>query len=185
MTAAALDVRAMPDEALLSLYRSDERAAAAALAEAARRDRTDRAAAARAAIRAEWYDAAYPQFLTAEARLSRGICSTARASPPGVADPFSLWHGRADVAKKYASEELRDLWAISPRSPSPNTTRQRAAAMPPRARRNDTSTEEAGSDEHAMDANRRARTGRDACQPSSTGRRRRNRAAFRRRPSSL
>ena len=67
MTVVALDVRAMPDEELLSLYGSDERAAVAALAEAARRDRYRPCRGqARAALRAEWRDAAYQQYLTAE-----------------------------------------------------------------------------------------------------------------------
>ena len=135
MTVATLDVRAMPDEALLSLYRSDERAAAAALAEAARRDRTDRAAASRAALRAEWYDAAYQQFLMAEA-VTRGNLLSREGLAAGIADPFSLWHGRADVAMKYASEELRDLWAVSPRITITDYERQRAAAA--RAARDDT-----------------------------------------------
>jgi hypothetical protein len=93
MTMLALDVRAMPDEDLLSLYRSDERAAAAALAEVARRDRTDRAAVSRAAIRAEWYDAAYAQYLQAEA-VTRGNLLSRDGLAAQIADPFSLWHGR-------------------------------------------------------------------------------------------
>ena len=37
------------------------------------------------------------------------------AQPGGISDPFVLWSGRRDVVMKYASEELRDFWAISPR----------------------------------------------------------------------
>ena len=108
MTAAALDLRGLPDEDLLSLYRSDEDAATAALAEAARRDRTDRAAAARAAIRAEWYDAAYAQFLQAES-VCRGQSAQPRRPGRGHRGPVHSLARAGRVAMKYASEELRDL----------------------------------------------------------------------------
>ena len=114
MTAAALDLRGTPDEELLSLYRSDERAAAAALAEAARRDRTDRAAASRAALRAEWYDAAYQQFLMAEAvtpgqpALTRGPGRRYRGPVQPVARPRGRRH---EVRERGAA----GLWAVSPR----------------------------------------------------------------------
>ena len=127
MTVAALDLRAVPDEELLSLYRSDERAAAAALAEAARRDRTDRAAASRTALRAEWYDAAYQQFLAAEAQ-TRGKLLSRDGLAAGVADPFSLWSGRADLAERYGSDELLEFWAANPRITITEYARQMAAS---------------------------------------------------------
>ena len=162
MTAAALDLRGTSDEELLALYRSDEDAATAALAEAARRDRTDRAAAARAAIRAEWYDAAYAQFLQAEA-VCRGNLLSREGLAAGIADPFSLWHGPAAVAMKYASEELRDLWMISPRITITEYERQRAMAQ--RGAREDTITTEGITDEQRdVDADRRPGLDADAGQ---------------------
>lgn len=169
MTAAALDLRGTSDEELLSLYRSDEDAAAAALAEAARRDRTDRAAAARAAIRAEWYDAAYVQFLQAEAVCCGNLLSR-EGLAAGITDPFSLWHGPRDVAMKYASEELRDLWAVSPRVTITEYEHQRAAAM--RAAREDTGTDtdEGTTDEQRdMAADRRPGLDADAGQRLQPG----------------
>ena len=153
MTVAALDVRAMPDETLLSLYRSDERAAAAALAEAARRDRTDRAAARRAALRAEWYDAAYQQYLAAEA-ITRGNLLSCEGLAAGVADPFSLWHGRTDLAERYGSEELGAFWEKSPRITITEYARRMAASG--RLAREDMTaiTEEAGRGDR-VDADRR------------------------------
>ena len=153
MTVAALDVRAMPDETLLSLYRSDERAAAAALAEAARRDRTDRAAARRAALRAEWYDAAYQQYLAAEA-ITRGNLLSCEGLAAGVADPFSLWHGRTDLAERYGSEELVAFWEKSPRITITEYARRMAASG--RLAREDMTaiTEEAGRGDR-VDADRR------------------------------
>ena len=153
MTVAALDVRAMPDEALLSLYRSDERAAAAALAEAARRDRTDRAARKRGQLRAEWYDAAYQQFLMAEA-VTRGNLLSREGLAAGIADPFSLWSGRADLAERYGSEELGAFWEKSPRITITEYARQMAASG--RLAREDMTaiTEEAGSGDR-VDADRR------------------------------
>ena len=141
MSVALQDMRAMSDEELRELYAADE---PAALAEAARRDRADRAARAREQLRAEWYDAAYEQYLAADAEC-RGNLLSREGIAAGVTDEFSLWHGRADVAMRYASEELRDFWAASPRVTVGQYIAQRAAAM--RAAREDISTEEAGSDE--------------------------------------
>jgi len=141
VTVALQDMRAMSDEELRELYAADE---PAALAEAARRDRADRAARSREQLRAEWYDAAYEQYLAADAEC-RGNLLSREGIAAGVTDEFSLWHGRADVAMRYASEELRDFWAASPRVTVGQYIAQRAAAM--RAAREDVSTEEAGSDE--------------------------------------
>lgn len=118
MTVTALDVRTMPDEALLSLYRSDERAAAAALAEAARRDRTDRAAASRAALRAEWCDAAYADYLAAEAACNGELVNRADVAA-GVRDGFALWSGPRAIAEKYDGRAPRAL----ANSPAPDDQR--------------------------------------------------------------
>ena len=78
ITPVALDLRAMTDGELLDLYRSDGTAAAAALAEAERRDHAshmEAAQAARDAILAEGYDAAYAQYLKASAYCRGSLLS--------------------------------------------------------------------------------------------------------------
>ena len=57
---------------LLALLRADEHAAEA-YAEAARRDQAGKAAGHVSSIRAEWYDAAYAQYLAARA-CAAGTC---------------------------------------------------------------------------------------------------------------
>ena len=143
MTVAVEGMRAMSDEELLAAFRSDEQAAEA-YAEAQRRDQAGKAARAREQIRAEWYDAAYAQYLAAES-VCRGNLLSREGIASGIADPFSLWHGRADVAERNASEELNDFWRTSPRVTIGEYARRMAIAR--RAAREDTATREAGSDD--------------------------------------
>lgn len=144
MPVATVDMQAMSDEELRELFASDE--GAAALAEAARRDQADKAARSREQIRAEWYDAAYEQYLAADAEC-RGNLISRDGIAAGVNEAFSLWSGRADIAERYASEELNDFWRTSPRVTVTRYIDQRAAAM--RAARED--TREAGSEGLASD----------------------------------
>ena len=67
VTAERADLRALSDDELAALFNAgSEDVQAAVLAEAARRDRADRARQARRAVSAEWYDAAFAQYLQAE-----------------------------------------------------------------------------------------------------------------------
>lgn len=147
-TVTAPDIRGLADEELLSLFRSDERTAAAVLAEAARRDRADRAASKRGQLRAEWYDAAYAQFLAAE-EATRGNLLSRDGIAARIADPFSLWSGRADLAERFASPELVEFWETSPRVTVGEYMRQVATAH--RTAREDITTDEGSTDE-AVDA---------------------------------
>ena len=120
------ELRALPDDALCGAYRSaDDRAGRRILAEAARRDQADRHARLRAAVRAEWYDAMFAQYLAAEAEC-RGNLLSREGLREGIADPISLWTGPRDRAMKLASEELRDYWLIHPRMTVTEYLRQRS-----------------------------------------------------------
>ena len=122
------ELRALPDDALCGTYRSaDDRAGRRILAEAARRDQADRHARLRAAVRAEWYDAMFAQYLAAEAEC-RGNLLSREGLREGIADPISLWTGPRDRAMKLASEELRDYWLIHPRMTVTEYLRQRSTA---------------------------------------------------------
>jgi len=134
------DVRGMSDEQLRERWAAD--ADASVLAEARRRDQADRAARERAQVRAEWYDAAHEQFLAAEAQCCGNLLSR-DGEAAGITNPFQLWAGRADVAAKYASEELNDFWRVSPRVTIGEYIRQMQAGN--RLAREDM-TEEAGDD---------------------------------------
>ena len=118
MKVAVEDMRAMSDDELLGLYTAGEQAA---LTEAARRDQATvnaaRIAPARQAldaIRAEWRDAAYADYLAAGASM---ICKSTMFSPEGLAhgpaDEFSLWTVRESDARRWASSELCEWWAVS------------------------------------------------------------------------
>jgi hypothetical protein len=121
------DMRAMTDTGLLKAYRADEHQQAAVLSEAARRDRADHAARLRAAVRAEWYDAMFAQYLAAEAEC-RGNLLSREGLREGIADPISLWTGPRDRAMRLASEELRDYWLVHPRMTITEYLRQRSRA---------------------------------------------------------
>ena len=85
--------------------------------EAGRRDRADRRARRNrerwAALRAEWFDWAWAQFLAAETAC-RGYLLNKDGRAAGI-DPWTLWSGRSSRAMRYASEELLEFWAHSPR----------------------------------------------------------------------
>lgn len=109
MSTATLDVRAASDDELAALYGGeDETARAAALAEAARRDRADKARQARDAERDGWELAAHAAYLEAVAATNGYLLS--RAGIAAGIDEQSLWTGPADRAYRYASEELREHW---------------------------------------------------------------------------
>ena len=136
MSVATVDMRDMSDEELRELFASDQ--AVAALAEAERRDtadqetargraRTDKARQALKAIRGEWEEAAYAQYLAADAECRGNLLS--KAGEAAVTSELSLWrHSTAD-AHRFASEELNDFWEKWPRVSLQAYTRQRAAAI--------------------------------------------------------
>jgi hypothetical protein len=127
-TTAREDLRQHTDAGLQRMYASaDETTCRAILAECARRDRADKAARTREAIRGEWYDAMFAQYLAAEAEC-RGNLLSKEGLASGLADPSSLWSGPRDQAMRYASEELRDFWLANPRMTITEYERQRAAA---------------------------------------------------------
>ena len=119
------------------------------------------------------HDAAHEQYLAAEAECCGNLLSR-EGLANGPDDPFSLWYGREEVARKYASWELNDFWDQHPRVTITRYMEQRAAAM--RAAREDTSTEEAG---HGESSGRRpaGRSGRKWDRKRSTGRRHQSRRA--------
>ena len=155
MSVATQDIRAMSDEELRAAWAADEDASA--LAEARRRDALDKRLRASAAIRDEWEEAAYAQYLLADAEC-RGNLFSAAGKTAGGADEFSLWRHSAADAKRFASEELNEWWLHTPRLSVQAYMRQRARAM--RAAREDT-TGEAVTDEHSMDAHGRDGLDRD------------------------
>jgi hypothetical protein len=105
-------LRTLTDEQLFRLYHDGH---AEALTEAKRRDQVARfireRAAERDAVRAEWYDAAFAQYLAAEAACNGYL--VADGAPVG--DAFELWAGPERTAWKRASEELRNFWLAHPR----------------------------------------------------------------------
>ena len=122
------DLRSLPDDELLALYQvGDDAEQAAALAEAARRDRAERARKVRQATHAEWYDAAFAQYLAAEAEC-RGHMFSAHGKEHGPADAFSLWRMPERQALKHASEDLQNHWLDHPRLTFAEYKRQLAAA---------------------------------------------------------
>ena len=59
-------------------------------------------------IAREWHDAAYQQFIAAEAACN-GFLVNAAGRVRGI-DPWSLWSGPADRAEHWASWELLEFW---------------------------------------------------------------------------
>ena len=153
MSVATVDMQAMSDEELREAFASDQ--GEAALAEAERRDladreaarlrtRTEKACQAQQAIRDEWYEAAYQQYLAASASPTcKGNMFSAEGKAHGPADEFGLWSHRTADAMRWASPELIEFWDKWPRVSLQAYTRQRAAAI--RAAKAD-SHREAGSD---------------------------------------
>jgi hypothetical protein len=75
-------LKGLTDDELLAAYRAadGEDGRAATLAEARRRDYRDRAQRRAGAIRAEWHDAAFADYLAAEAAQSETSCAATRRS---------------------------------------------------------------------------------------------------------
>lgn len=114
MTISTGELRAAADEDLAAWYEDgDEADRRAALGEAERRDRLEAQRQARAAERDEWQDAAYAQYLAADAEL-RGNLVNRRGMAAGI-DDWSLWSGTEARALAYATEELRLWWQDHPR----------------------------------------------------------------------
>ena len=87
------------------------------LAECERRDRQARVAPARdalARLHAEWYDAAYADFLAAEAACVGYFVRPEYAAE--ITEPFRLWSaGNDEWAQSRATRELIDWWIDHPR----------------------------------------------------------------------
>jgi AAA domain len=116
-TATLEDVRSASLEALAELWDGeDEDDRAAALAEAARRDRAEQRKRARDAERAEWELAAHAQYIDAD-RACQGNLLSRRGIAAGITER-DLWSGPAARAWTYASEELREYWEANPRVPT-------------------------------------------------------------------
>lgn len=92
---------------------ADEATSAAVQAEARRRERLERAQAARDAEQAAWQEAAHAQYLAADA-VCRGVLLSRQGKRAGVSE-WSLWSGPETRAMRYASEELREFWLANPR----------------------------------------------------------------------
>jgi AAA domain len=119
MTAALCE---MTLDELAGAYDSgDEDTMAAVLAEAERRDAADEADRKRRERNAKrfqrnsgWYDAAFAQYLQAEAQ-TRGNLLSRLGLAEGIEEPFTLWSGPEAWAMARASEELREFWLDHPR----------------------------------------------------------------------
>ncbi|MFI5814925.1 hypothetical protein ACIA7S_28700 [Streptomyces sp. NPDC051643] len=112
------NLRKLTDDQLCTMYgTADEATQDAIRRECDRRDHLDRKRAhvkARwdAAV-AEWLDYAHAQWLAAE-QACRGHLLSKAGHSAGI-DPRDLWTGTTARAARYASEELLDFWAVSPR----------------------------------------------------------------------
>lgn len=111
-------LRSLTDDQLAEIHRNGDKATqAAALREAARRDRkeaqTAKDKARWAVVYQEWYLWAYAQFLAAEDEC-RGYLLNKGGRSAGM-DPWGLWTGSAAHAQRYASEELLEFWSAQPR----------------------------------------------------------------------
>ena len=117
ITPAALDLRDLSEAELLDLSRAGDVSRAAAMREAARRDREDTLAKTRARlaeIHADGYDAAYAQYLKAS-EFTRGVLLS-DLGRKRVTDEMSLWTGSEATAMRYCSEELAGFWLyVEPR----------------------------------------------------------------------
>jgi hypothetical protein len=110
----------MDDAELAALYDAGGyEAAAEILAECERRDRAARVAPAQAArgrLHAEWYDAAYADFIAASAACGGGLMVNAEGVKAGIGEDFRLWSGGNDEwALRYCTDEVRDWWLDHPR----------------------------------------------------------------------
>lgn len=80
-----------------------------ARAECDRRDRSERARAGQRKRYAGWYDAAWQQYVHAEAYCSGNMLSPA-GQAAGIKEAMRLWYGDEERALRYASRELREFW---------------------------------------------------------------------------
>ena len=114
---APTSLRKLSDAELTALYAADENAAPEVLAECERRDRQARVAPAQDALRrlhAEWYDAAYADYLAAEAACVGYFVRPEYAAE--ITEPFRLWSaGNDEWAQSRATRELLDWWIDHPR----------------------------------------------------------------------
>ena len=114
---ALAGLRKLSDGELAALYDADEDAKEAVLAECDRRDRQARVAPARdarARLHAEWYDAAYADYLAAEAACVGYFVRPEYAAE--ITEPFRLWSaGNDEWAQSRATRELSDWWLDHPR----------------------------------------------------------------------
>lgn len=139
------DLRSLDDPGLLDAYRAaDDTVARAVLAEAGRRDASDRLARARevlAKVRAEGEQAAYAQYLQAS-DYTRGRLLSPAGMAAGIAEQ-ALWRMPEAQLARYASEELRDFFLFTtPRITPGGYVKQHAAqARIARAEALDTTTE--------------------------------------------
>jgi hypothetical protein len=125
----------LADDALLDLMAAaqetgDTGTQAAIVAELARQDTAReywrQVNARTTALKAEWREAAYAQYLAAEAELKGELVRR----DSRIADPFDLWAGPDRFAMAHSSEELR-LWWTNPAHPRVTVTQymaQHAAA---------------------------------------------------------
>ena len=130
-TAPMPALRGMTDGELTALYDAgDAETRAAVLAWCDRQDRQARVAPARdalARLHAEWYDAAYADFLAAEAACAGYFVRPEYAGD--IEEPFRLWSGGNDEwAHARACDELRDWWLKHPRLTFDRWMKRRAQA---------------------------------------------------------
>ena len=160
------------DDTIVALVAEMDRRERAAAAKAARADR-DRARYE--AIRTEWAEMAYADYLNAE-QATKGNLLNRAGEATGI-DPYSLWAGKDSDIRKYGSEELHNWFLDHPRT----TIREylRLAKAGKRAAReeaemqnvNDTSTDQPEEVAEAEPAARSAATRTDRhCNVRSTDR---------------
>ena len=117
-TAHVPGLRGMNLDELAALYGAgDDETRAAVLEECERQDRAARVAPAQDALRrlhAEWYDAAYADYLAAEAACVGYFVRPEYAAE--ITEPFRLWSaGNDEWAQSRATRELLDWWIDHPR----------------------------------------------------------------------
>ena len=134
ITPAALDLRDLSEAELLDVSRAGDVSRAAALREAARRDREDTLAKTRAKgaeVYAEGEQAAYAQYRQAEEFCRGKLLSAAGRAAHDAGEfgsEFALWRMPAGKAERYSSEELRDYFLfVAPRITPAAYVKQRAA----------------------------------------------------------
>ena len=117
VTTVATGLRDLPADDLAVMFAGTDATTElgrAILAECARQDRRARSRAAREALREQWHDGAFSQYLAADAECRGNLLSRAGIAA-GIAEWPALWTGTASRAMRYASEELREFWYANPR----------------------------------------------------------------------